>query len=283
MCIDLHLHSFYSDGILSPGELVRMAVANGLEGIALTDHDTVEGIEEFLDHARHDITLIPGFEVSALHRGISVHILGYGVDHRNNELLSGLRKLQEGREKRNREIIGKLRDMGHDIRIEELEAVSTHGQTGRPHIARLLKEKGIVRTPNDAFTLFFGKKGPAWVKRFAYSAAESIGMIHQAGGIAVLAHPGKIDCHPGNISLFIAELTERGLDGIEVYHPSHPPAVEKKLRQIAEKYQLVLSGGSDYHGNHKNFSSMAGGTGGFCPPSSLLQALLGRMKTRLQA
>lgn len=282
MCIDLHLHSLFSDGTSSPAELVRIAKESGLRAIALTDHDTVEGIDEFLAQDKtSNLELFSGLEISATHRGISMHILGFGIDHHNRELLKWLSLLQEGRESRNQKIIEKLREMGHSIQPGELDLLSQFGQTGRPHIARLLKNKGIVQSTRDAFSLYLRKGGPAFIERFAYSAAETIDMIHRAGGIAVLAHPGILEQQTSGLSLLIAELVERGLDGIEAFYPNHTPAVEKKMCAFAQKYHLVLTGGSDYHGSHRSYSSMAGSGNGFCPPDTLLDPLRQRIQIRL--
>lgn len=278
MCVDLHLHSHYSDGSSSPNELVHLALRSGLRGIALTDHDTVEGIEEFLEYGReNDLEVISGLEISATHRDFSMHILGYGFDHNNSQLKHWLTRLQDGRAERNKKIIRKLQKMGHKVDIEELDAISPCGQTGRPHIARLLKNKGIVQSTNDAFGLYLRKGGPAFEERFAYTATESIEMIQQSGGLAVLAHPGILEQQTRALSLVMNELVERGLDGIEAYYPKHSPALEKKLCALARKYQLVLTGGSDYHGNHRTFSTLAGSESGFCPPGTLLDKLKGRL------
>ncbi len=280
MCVDLHLHSYYSDGTSSPAELIQMAADSGLRGVALSDHDTLEGIDEFLASGREmDMEIIPGLEVSATHRDLSLHILGYGIDHTAPQLLEWLTRLQQGRNERNHRIIKKLQDMGHTIQIEELDTISRHGQTGRPHIARLLRNKGIVQSNNDAFTLYLRKGAPAWVSRFSYSAAESIDMIHRAGGIAVLAHPGILENYTRALSLVVADLVERGLDGIEAYYPTHSPSMQTKMISLARKYELVLTGGSDYHGTQRNFSAMAGKNNGFCPPDSILLSL----KERLQS
>lgn len=280
MCVDLHTHSFYSDGTASPADLVQMAIVSKLRGIALTDHDTVEGIKEFLAHGHaHELELIPGLEISVTHRDLSLHVLGYGINHENMDLINWLLPLQQGRADRNEQIIKKLRKMGHDIRLEELEAISPCGQAGRPHIAQLMKNKGIVQSTSDAFTLYLRKGCSAWTARFSYSADESIDMIHRAGGVAVLAHPGILKQHTPALSLVIAELAERGLDGLEAYYPSHSPMLEKTLRKLARKYQLVLTGGSDYHGNHRTFSTMAGTGAGFCPPDVILESLRKRLQT----
>ncbi|MDW7771718.1 MAG: PHP domain-containing protein [Desulfobulbaceae bacterium] len=275
MCIDLHLHSHYSDGTLSPTALVEMAVEADICGIALTDHDTVEGIEEFLQAAAETgITAIPGIEISSSFRGYSLHMLGYGIDHRDSELQVSLERLQHGREKRNREIIARLQGIGLDIQIEELDVLSGFGQTGRPHIARLLTLKGIVTSMDDAFRLYLRKEAPAWAGRFIYTAEESIAMIHRAGGLAVLAHPGQITPRPYSMSLFIRELVRLGLDGVEVFYPGYSPKVRKGLKDIAARHKLVITGGSDYHGNNKPYATMAGKKNRFCPPRSLFDLLL---------
>ncbi|GAB4343390.1 MAG: PHP domain-containing protein [Desulfobulbaceae bacterium] len=282
-CIDLHLHSHFSDGTASPEGLVRMAVSAGLRAVALTDHDTVEGVEEFLraGSACSNLKTLAGLEISATHRDISLHILGYGIDHTHPSLLSWLARLQEGRGERNRKILARLRAMGHDLRDEDLADLSSRGQAGRPHIAALLVQRGIVRSLDEAFTLFLRRGGAAYQGRFTYSAAESIDMIHRAGGIAVLAHPGILAGSAGPLSLLVAELVERGMDGIEAYYPAHTPEMVRKLVSLGRKYQLVLTGGSDYHGNHRGFSSMAGAEPGFCPPTGLLEPLLDRMTRSL--
>ncbi|MGW8161994.1 MAG: PHP domain-containing protein [Desulfobulbales bacterium] len=278
MCVDLHLHSIYSDGTLSPSELVKHARRNNLCAIALTDHDTVDGIHEILAYGRqNNIQIISGLEVSSTHRQYSLHILGYGIDHTNCELHQWLARLQRGRTARNEQIIASLQRHGLKVDLEELQAISRCGQTGRPHIAALLLNKGIVDSFQQAFTRYLRKGAPAWVSRFSYSAAESINMIHRAGGLAVLAHPGQLDPELKILPLLTLELVERGLDGIEVYYPSHSASVQKRLLQIAKKYKLVVTGGSDYHGENRAFSSMAGKRSGFCPPDIILSALAERM------
>lgn len=280
MCIDLHCHSIFSDGTASPAELVAMAAKNNLQCLALTDHDTVEGIDDFLAcRDGHAIELLAGLEISAMHRQISLHILGYGIDHTDKGLCQWLALVQQGRSERNAKIIGKLRGMGHDIGNDELDAISRCGQTGRPHIAQLLQDKGIVKTREDAFILYLRKGRPAWAERYACSAADSIEIIHRAGGIAVLAHPGLLENQTRALPLIIAELAERGLDGIEAYYPGHTSAAENKLLSLARKYKLVVTGGSDYHGNNRSFSTLAGGDGSFCPPDTLIQPIRDRLET----
>lgn len=280
MCIDFHLHSIYSDGTASPAELVGQACRNRLQAIALTDHDTLEGIGELLAQGlRQDLTVIPGLEISALHREYSLHILGYGIDHTNAELQEWLTRLQNGRIERNTRIIERLQELGLDVSLAELQSISCCGQAGRPHIARLLNRKGIVSSMNEAFTRYLRKGGLAWENRFAYSAAESIDIIHRSGGVAVFAHPGQLDQEFKILPRLIPELVERGLDGLEVYYPSQSGGIQKRLRRLAGKYKLVVTGGSDYHGTNRTYSPMAGSGNGFCPPDFILPALLDRIGT----
>jgi len=274
MCVDLHIHSYYSDGTASPAQLVELASVAGLTAISLTDHDTVDGIAELTYHAKkRDLKIIPGLEVSATHREYCPHILGYGIDPENDSLRAWLDQLQQGRTERNRQIITKMQDLGLDVHIEEVEALSVCGQTGRPHIARLLLNKGIVGTVNDAFRNYLRKGASAWAGRFAYTAAQSIAAIHTAGGAAVLAHPGQLSPDLKCLPLFLRELVEYGLDGIEVYYPAHSARVEKRLMELAVKYKLVMTGGSDYHGDNKAHTKMASRKNGFCPPDGILEQL----------
>jgi hypothetical protein len=278
MCVDLHLHSLYSDGSATPAELAELAARRKLIGIALTDHDTVDGIAEILTHGRNlGLTVIPGLEVGATHRDRSLHILGYGIDYTSDELREWLKPLQQSRQERNARIIAKMRQMGLDVHADELQTISPCGQTGRPHIARLLLDKGIVDSMNQAFHQYLRRGAPAWFSRFAYSAAESIAMIHRAGGVAVLAHPGQLDPDYKIMPLLISELVERGLDGLEVHYPAHPTEMRRRLLSLARKYGLVVTGGSDYHGKNRNMSAMAGKGTPFCPPDTILAALAERL------
>lgn len=275
MCIDLHIHSHYSDGTSSPARLVEMASACHLSGISLTDHDTVEGTDEFLEEAKKlSIEAITGLEISSTHREYSLHLLGYGINHQDGRLRTWLEHLQQGRKTRNEQILAKMQKLGLDIHTSELETLSCCGQTGRPHIARLLMQKKIVSSVNDAFRHYLRKGSAAWVSRFTYPADQSIAMIHQAGGLAVLAHPGQITPQPASLPLLIGELVERGLDGIEIYYPGYSPKVRRGLTGLAARHKLVITGGSDYHGYNKSYSRMASKKNGFCPPDSLLDQLI---------
>jgi len=279
MCVELHTHSVYSDGTAAPAELVRMAAERGLKGFALTDHDTLEGVPEAMRYGRKlGIPVVSGIEISAKHREYSLHILGYGIDPNNQALLDWLARLQEGRIERNRNILEKLTRMGLPITEQELEQASVCGQTGRPHIARLMKDKGYVSCTQQAFKVYLGRNKPAWCSRLSYSAAEAITMLHQAGGLAVLAHPGMIDKNMNVQPLLIPELAERGLDGLEVFYPTHNSRVKRRLQVLAEKYNLLCTGGSDYHGDPQHGRLFAGEAGGICPPDSIMVELLDRLQ-----
>ncbi len=273
MCVDLHAHSIYSDGTETPAALVQLAQKNRLTAFALTDHDTIDGVKEAMAAgAENGIPVISGLEISAIHREISLHILGYNFDPGYPPLTEWLATLQQGRKERNHRILEKLKALGICISHEELTKQSPCGQTGRPHIAKLLVTKGIVKTMNQAFFQYLGAHKPAWQSRFAYTAAESIAMIHQAGGIAVLAHPGQLDrgmkLQPG----LIRELVERKLDGLEIYYPSHSRKIQNRLLDLARKYDLLATGGSDFHG-HNRADNLAGGSNSICPPDTIMEAI----------
>ncbi len=277
MCVDLHTHSIFSDGTATPEELVHMAAMLQLTGLALTDHDTMEGCPRAIAAGKkHGVSVIPGLEISCTHGDFSLHILGYMVDPEDSVLLEKLRMIQQGRQRRNKKIIERLVELGIDITTTELQQLSACGQTGRPHIARLLIMKKIVPDINSAFRRYLGKGKPAYAERFSFTAAETIAFIHQAGGIAVFAHPGKLDSSMRIQPRLIEELVERKLDGLEIYYPSHPQKVQKKLHKLAEKYGLLKTGGSDYHGGNRPNNGLAGSRKSVCPPDTIMKELLRR-------
>jgi len=276
MSIDLHIHSTYSDGTMSPGELVDFAKKKGLQAISLTDHDTFAGVPEAIESCKgDDFEVIPGIEIGAQYAGIAIHILGYLFELENTDLRKALEKLQAARIERNGHILFQLKKKGIDISKEELHAVSQIGQTGRPHIARMLLKKGIVKSLDEAFTRFLRKGAQAYVPRFLYSVEEVFSLIRHAGGIGVLAHPLQIQ--NSGIDLFeaVEHLASLGMDGIETYYPTHSKKTRTTLIQFAEKYDLVLTGGSDYHGAIRPGTTLAGGRNVTVP-----YALLENMKNR---
>lgn len=281
MCVDLHTHSIFSDGSETPAELVDLAVRHGLKGLALTDHDTVEGVREVCQLGRQaGLVMFTGVEISTTLRQYTLHILGYGIDPDCAELHDWLIPLQNGRERRNRIILEKLQALGVAITDEEVQRISCCGQTGRPHIARLLVAKGVVDSFEAAFRLYLGRHKAAWEGRFSYSPAETIDMIHRAGGIAVLAHPGQVDPEMRAQPQLIRELALRGLDGLEIHYPTHTRKMRKKLKQLASELNLIGTGGSDFHGATRPLHQLAGAAPNFCPPDSILDDLNARLHHR---
>jgi predicted metal-dependent phosphoesterase TrpH len=258
--IDLHLHSTYSDGTHTPTELVCLASERKLSAISITDHDTIDATAEALRAGlSFGVKVIPGVELSVSHGEFNYHLLAYNYDRYNKEFCAGLNRLQLARNERNQEIIQKLQKLGIDISATELQAVSLKGQTGRPHIARLLIEKKIVKSFDLAFKYYLRRGACAYVSRYVFTIEEAINLIHAAGGIAVLAHPAQITYSIDILSRLLGELTGLGLDGIEVYYPSQNGSFRNKLSRLAGSYNLLETGGSDYHGEIRAGTSLAGG------------------------
>ena len=260
MSIDLHIHSTYSDGTMSPGELVEYAKRKGLKAISITDHDTAEGVTEAAGLCSDSkLEFIPGIEVGAEFSGITIHILGYLFDPDNSELKKLLQRVQDARNERNKQILFLLKKTGIFISDRELRAISQTGQTGRPHIARLLFKKGFVKSIDEAFLRFLRQGAEAYVPRFVYTAEEVFNMIRQAGGIGVLAHPLQLQRAGMDLHTAIREMTGLGLDGIEVYYPTHSKKTRIALMRYVDEYGLVMTGGSDYHGDIRPGTTLAGG------------------------
>lgn len=282
MSIDLHIHSTTSDGTMSPVELVHYAHKKGLSAIAITDHDTIEGVDQALAAGRRiGLEVVPGIELSVKYSIHNVHLLGYLFDYEHKELHIALNQLQIGRVERNKEIIFKLNQLGLTLHLDELEKSAGSGQTGRPHIARLMVEKGFVQSMDEAFEKYLGQGGLAYTSRFIYEAKEAIGLIKQAGGIAVLAHPLQLDKSVDNLDIALHHLRDIGLDGIEVYYPNHTRPFRKRLIALAEKYSLLMTGGSDYHGNIRPGTTLAGGKN-VSVPAHLLDDMKQRVRDNRQ-
>lgn len=279
MSIDLHTHSNFSDGTLTPTELVALARDRKLSALALTDHDTMAGLDEaLLAGDSMGVEVVPGIEFSVLHHQIEYHILGYWADPDNPDLASALTRLHGARDERNRLIVQRLNDLGIPATLAELQDISSRGQTGRPHIAELLVRRGVVQSINQAFEKYLKKGASAYVSRFAYSATEAIVLLRRAGGLAVLAHPALNDPELIRLPAVLAELAPAGLDGLEVYYPTHSPRIKKRLRALADRFGLLLTGGSDYHGDVRPGTTLAG-RGNILVPAELLD----RMKERQAA
>ncbi len=278
MSIDLHTHSWFSDGTKSPTELVELASRTGVSALAITDHDTMDGVAEAMAAGNeYDVEVVPGLEVSVIHEKKPLHILGYYMDSTDSKLAAALSVLQEARDNRNTKIIEKLQSLGIAATVEELKEISGHGQTGRPHVAKLLMNHGMVRSMPQAFDEYLKKDAKAYVARFAYSAEEAIAFITGAGGLAVLAHPVQVDKTLSSLATLLPVLKSYGLEGIETYYPTQKKKMRKRIRKFAEENDLILTGGSDYHGDIRPGTRLAGGNNVYVSPQ-----LLEIMKTRLR-
>ncbi len=247
---DLHTHSTASDGALSPAELVEKAAGLGLSYLALTDHDTVEGIPAALEAARAHprLTLVPGIELSTDIASGEVHILGYYVNFTSPALRVELERLRDGRQKRTRLIIEKLLHLGMELDWDRVREIAGEGSIGRPHIALAMQEKGYVEKFKDAFDKYIGQGCPAYVEREKLSPAEAVKIILAAGGIPVLAHPWTSGA-PESVA---AELRESGLIGLEAYYYEHSPEQTDFLLALANRLGLIVTGGSDFHGTSRS-------------------------------
>jgi len=251
--IDLHIHSTFSDGMLKPAEVVDLAESQGLKAVAITDHDTAAGTDEAMQRgSQKGIEVIAGIEISSWHGDTSMHILGYRFRHEDKKFNSRLQLLQDGRESRNARIIENLNKLGIRVGLSELLQYSEYGQTGRPHIARLLVDKGVTKTIDLAFKYYLRRGAAAYAERFRFSAHDAIAMIREAGGIAVLAHPSSLDPTLRSIPLLLKDICKMGLEGIEVYYPSHSPKAVKALLEMADDMGLLITGGSDFHGMERS-------------------------------
>ena len=241
---DLHTHSFCSDGLRTPVQAVEEAQEAGIQAVSLTDHDTVEGIEEALETGqRLGVDVVAGTELSAHVSTREVHILAYCIDWKHDLLNQHLHLLRQRRHNRGAAIVERLNDMGIDLTLEEVLGQATSGLVGRPHIAAAMVNRGVVKSKEEAFNRFLGDRGPAVVAK-PYTAAEDvIELIHLAGGVAVLAHPGA-----STSEALVRQLKAVGLDGLEVFHPAHQPHQIEYYTGLAEQLDLLQSGGSDSHG-----------------------------------
>jgi 3',5'-nucleoside bisphosphate phosphatase len=251
--IDLHTHSNASDGSLPPVEVVRLAKERGLKAIALTDHDTIDGLAEAEAAGKQaGLEVIPGVEISARHPGGSMHILGYFLEYEDRLLAERLEVLKQARKDRNPQIVAKLNGLGIPMTMETVERISGRGQMGRPHIARALYEGGYVRNIQEAFDIFLGNQGKAYVSKFRFPPGEAIEMIREAKGVPVLSHPFTLNLRNSeDLRERLQELKGLGLAGIEVYYPEHSPEQEALYLSLARELGLLITGGSDFHGDNK--------------------------------
>lgn len=257
MRVDLHVHTTASDGKLSPQEVVGKAFRDGVEVLSITDHDTLEGMERFTPEGIiliQGIILIPGVEISARFER-TLHILGYGFDPQNDVLRKTLSDLRRKRSVRNEMILDRARSIGFELSMEELQEIAGNDVIGRPHFARLMVRKGYVSSYEEAFEKYLGKGKILYVEKERLKPERAIELILKAGGIPVLAHPYQTGFEGEELERFIKRLKGYGLKGIEVFYPEHTGRMMEEYLELSRKYDLLVTGGSDFHGEGTTLSS----------------------------
>lgn len=272
--IDLHLHTTHSDGSFSAAEVVRLAHRAKVTTLAITDHDIVSGLPEAIaTGAELGIDIIPGVEISSRVGDNELHILGYFLNWQDQELSQRLATLRESRHSRNPQIIDRLRALGLDVTYDEVKALAGTDAVGRPHIARLLMEKRYVTSAKDAFDRYLANGRPAYVARELPPPADAIAWIKAAGGVAVLAHPTWATSAGEELEPLLATLKSAGLGGIEVHYSTHTKRQTTKYLGLAKKLDLLITGGSDFHGITKPDIEVGIGRGGLKVSEKLLDPL----------
>ncbi|MCD4779314.1 MAG: PHP domain-containing protein [Candidatus Omnitrophica bacterium] len=246
---DLHIHTHFSDSSLSPQDVVTQAYQNDIHCLAITDHDTVAGIAPTMELAKeYDIEVIPAIELSSCYHNKDIHILGYGFDYENIDIIEQFNVMQRERVTRMALMIEKLKAVGIDnITLDEVRSLACSDSVGRPHLARILKRKKWVKSLKEAFIRFLDEQGIAYVPKYKLSPKEAIDLIRKANGVAVLAHPMIT-----RVDELIPRFVEDGLDGLEVYYPNISNTIIRHYTKITQKYGMILTGGSDAHGEGKD-------------------------------
>ncbi len=273
--VDLHVHSTASDGTLTPSELVAHAAEAGLAALALTDHDTTAGCAEAIAAGTaQGIEVVPGIEISARRERGTLHIVGLFINPDDAQLQMRCAQMRAERARRNERIVAQLNDLGVEVTLEDVAAKCRGDVMGRPHIAALLIERGHVATSEEAFDRYLAKGRPAYFPKAVFDPAESIALIHDAGGVAVLAHPSLLNCESEEaFSAAVAELAAHGLDAIETQWSTATDEEMQMAKRIAERHGLLHSGGSDFHGGPKPNVQIGCGPGHLCVTAETLDKL----------
>ena len=279
---DFHVHSTLSDGVLTPRAVTERAHAAGVDLFALTDHDEVAGVTEAAQRGSElGVQVLPGIEISVIEAGgrRQMHILGLGIDPEHEALRECVLQLGRARVQRGLEILGRLSELGVELSPQRLEEIAGEGSLGRPHVARALVEAGVCASTDEAFGRFLRLGRPAFVAHPGLTAKNAISLIHAAGGIASLAHPLRsigIDA-PGGLESFVEDLVGSGLDGLEVWHPSQHPGQSRRIRRLVRKWELVATGGSDFHGSERVSVELGRGRGALRMGHAECQQILDRI------
>ncbi len=250
--IDLHIHTTFSDGLSTPAEVLDIARKKKLSGISICDHDNFAGYTVITELMRdNDPEIIPGVELSAGIGGEDIHILGYLFDPESDTFIKALEEFRNSRNKRGEKMLKKLKKLGFDISMELVKEIAGDSAIGRPTIADAMVKAKVIKKYDEAFSKFIGLDGPAYVPKYNLSPQDAIELIHAAGGLAFLAHPGVAQAYR-----YIDEFIGYGLDGLEVHHPYHNNYLRKNLAETADKKSLLKSGGSDYHGRERHHGNI---------------------------
>lgn len=272
--VDLHVHSNKSDGTFTPSELVTMAIEKNLTALALTDHDTTDGLEELANAAAgKPLAVVPGIELSTEYEGKDIHIVGLFIDPTQSDFRAHLKAFVESRDDRNRKMCANLQEAGIPISYEALQEANPGSVITRAHYGTWLLEHGVVSSVADAFSKYLGDHTPYFVPREKVTPQQAVSLIQKAGGLAILAHPILYRMSRERLDILVRRLKEVGLTGIEAIYATYNSREENQIRQLAIKYDLLLSGGSDFHGFAKPKLELGTGYGHLCVPDEVYFSL----------
>lgn len=272
--VDLHVHSNKSDGTFTPSELVTMAIKKNLTALALTDHDTTDGLEELANAAAgKPLAVVPGIELSTEYEGKDIHIVGLFIDPTQSDFRAHLKAFVESRDDRNRKMCANLQEAGIPISYEALQEANPGSVITRAHYGTWLLEHGVVSSVADAFSKYLGDHTPYFVPREKVTPQQAVSLIQKAGGLAILAHPILYRMSRERLDILVRRLKEVGLTGIEAIYATYNSREENQIRQLAIKYDLLLSGGSDFHGFAKPKLELGTGYGHLCVPDEVYFSL----------
>ncbi len=276
--IDLHTHSLKSDGSMTPAEVVEAAKAAGLAAIALSDHDTVDGLEEAIEAGKRlGVEVVPAIEFSVLSK-TETHILGYFIDYKNPELLQMLKEIVDLRIERNHVTCARLNELGFDITLDEVRALAPNNFVGRAHFARVLMDKGYTSSVKEGFDKYMSVGKYAYCEKQRLSASDAVKLIAKCGGVSFLAHPHLTKLPDDELKAFLIELKGYGLSGLEGYYTDYTPEMEIKYRSLAEELGMIYSGGTDFHAKMKPHISIGTGLGNMKIPYSVLEIIKRKKK-----